>query len=252
MATLPMRCLGKAKPRHDFRTIHLSDVLVDRSVLAPAPPARDWDTLPDDIGIKGNDNAGDCGFAGRAAAIQLETANTCPAPVIIPDADILAAYSACTGYVAGDASTDNGVQLIDALKFFKNTGIGGHKIGAFVKVDIHNLDHLKIAINMFSHLYCGIGLPLAAQTPGPWKGPANLLGDNLPYSWGGHCVIWPTFDQSGGKFRTWGIKQPFDYQWWLDYADEAWAIVDNEWLTQAKPAPNGLDIVRLTNALSQL
>lgn len=251
---LPNRKLGKAPARHDMRTAHLFD-FVKRSLL-PTPPAElDWDQhLPDDTGMMRNDEYGDCGFAAMGHAEQTWTgARSLASEIKVSDDDVLAAYAGCTGFVAGDPSTDNGVVLLDALKYWRNTGVGGNKIGAFVKVDHHNLDHVRIAIELFGGLYIGAMLPVSAQDDGPWVGKkGHLRGDDEPGGWGGHCMWTPKYDGNGVGLRTWGKIKPTDWQWWLNYVDEAYAPLSKLWCDDAACAPNGLDIAKLNAYLASL
>lgn len=249
--TIPTKKLGRLPQRHDLRTAQMIN-FISRTKLPPAPAARDWETkLPADLKMYLNDQYGDCGFAGQAHAIQTWTAT--PGPVInLTDAQVLAAYAGCTGFNANDPSTDQGVVLLDALNYWRKTGIGGHKIGAFLRVDPRNVDHIKIAINLFGGVYMGANLPVSAQHPGPWHGVKNLSGDNAPGSWGGHCMWAPGYSPSGVEFVTWGRRQQADWQWWLNYVDEAWAIVSSEWVTGTKPAPSGFNLIQLQTYLAAL
>ena len=244
------RKLGKHPPRHDVRTLHLANFLTG---LPASPPLRDWNRgLPSDLGMMANDQYGDCGFAGQAHAVQTWTSDT-GKPVALPDAVVLGAYAGCTGFSPGDPSSDQGVVLLDALSYWRKTGIGGHKIGAYVKVDHHNLDHVKAAINLFGGVYMGAALPTAAQHQTSWVGPRGALrGDDAPGTWGGHCMWAPAYDASHVTFVTWGQRQVADWQWWLDYVDEAYACVSVDWVTGAKTAPNGFDLSKLNSYLARL
>lgn len=244
--------LGRLPPRHDTRTLHLASFL--RYPLPAYPPLRDWNSkLPSDLGMMQNDRYGDCGFAGQAHAVQTWTSDTGPV-VTLPDQAVLDAYAACTGFDPDDPSSDQGVVLLDALKHWRKVGIGGHTISAFVKVDHHNLDHVKAAINLFGGLYMGANLPLAAQKSGLWIGHARgpLRGDHAPGSWGGHCMWAPTYDRSSVTFVTWGRRQRADWQWWLDYVDEAYACIAHDWVSDGVRAPNGFDLAGLSNIIGSL
>lgn len=248
------RALGKKPPRGDLRTAHLVDFL-RRSKLPPVPVLRDWLAgAPAQLGMMRNDELGDCGFAGMGHAVQTWT-HAQGSMTTVSDDDVVRAYSACTGYVPGDATTDDGVVLLDALRWWRKTGIAGHQIGAFVRVDPHNIRHVKIAIDLFGGLYTGAQLPLSAQAAigGRWIGrKTRLRGHDAPGSWGGHCMWVSAFDDAGLTYVTWGARQPADWQWWLDYADEAWAVISPDWVSGATPAPSGFDIVALRAYLAAL
>jgi hypothetical protein len=200
----------------------------------------------------GNNLYGDCAFAAMGHAVQTWTADN-GAETTVTDAAVLAAYAGCTGFDPNDPSTDNGTTLLAALRWWRTTGVGGHKIGAFAKVDHHNIAHVKAAIDLFGGVYTGAALPRTAQGESRWVGPkGSLTGDNAPWSWGGHALWTPHYDRSGVGMRTWGRIRGADWQWWIDYVDECYAPISDDWLTDAKPAPNGLDLAKLRAYLAAL
>jgi hypothetical protein len=220
----------------------------------PAPPfARDWsDKLPADVGMMRNDIYGDCVFAAQGHAVQIwtsENGNT----VNPSDADVLAAYAGCTGFKPGDPSTDNGSSLLAGLRYWRTFGLGGHKIGAYLKLDHHNIDHVKIGINLFGGVYVGADMPIAAQHQATWIGPRGVMhGNDTPGGWGGHCMWVPKFDRTGPGYITWGKRKPSDWQWWLDYVDEAYVAVAADWVNGTKPAPSGFNLTKLQQYLASL
>lgn len=245
--------LGRKAPRHDLRTFHFADYLL-RGGLPSVPATRDWTSkLPNNLGMLGNDQWGDCGFAGMGHAVQVWTSQS-GTTVNLTTEQVLAAYSGCTGFNANDPSTDQGVVLLDALNYWRNTGIGGHKIGAYVKVDVTNLAHVRTAIDIFGCLYTGSGLPITAQNISqPWTGPhGDLAGNDAVGSLGGHCMVIAAYDPMWFTYLTWGVRQRANLQWLLDYTDEAYAIISPDWINGSKPAPSGFDMQALQSDLARL
>ena len=64
--------------------------------------SADWYSRVASWPMLANDRAGDCTCAGVGHVIQQWTAYTDATPVVTNDAEVLAAYSAVSGYVAGD------------------------------------------------------------------------------------------------------------------------------------------------------
>lgn len=258
----PLRKLGKLPPRQDHRTLCLAHYLGAKRALPTPPPIVDWNThiAATELGMMQNDQVGNCAYAAQAHAVQTWTANS-RSMVTVSDDAVIDAYKV-TGYVPGDSSTDRGTIMLDALNQWRKDGIGGHKIAGYVKVDHHNLLHVRIAVLLFGGLYVGAQLPLSAQdTSKPWIGRRGKLhGDDVPGSWGGHA-LWKCRATSsgpmapmtpGGRFVTWGAYQPYDWQWWLNYTDEAYAVFGYDWLNAARVAPNGLDVLALEDDLAAL
>ena len=137
--------LGKKASKQDHRNLKLSSYL---SILPPVPTACDWSHNIINWGMMRNDTVGDCTCAGGGHLIMGWTANA-STEVIPSDTDILAAYSAITGYNPNDPNTDQGANELDVLNYWRQTGIAGHKIGAYVQLNASDIPHVKTAIYLF-------------------------------------------------------------------------------------------------------
>ena len=131
------------------------------------------------------------------------------------------------------------------LKSWQRTGIDGHKIGAYVQVDL-NQKILGLACYLFGGLYCGVALPKSAQNQAKWQvTDPNLQGEAAPGSWGGHCVPMGAFDPLGAIFVTWGEEQYATEEFISAYFDEAWAIISQDFLDGKEDNPLGIDLATL-------
>ena len=235
--------LGKQPPRFDRRTLRIENYLRVPK-LPPSPKTRSWD-IPLPCGEMGNADVGDCTCASAGHLIQVWTENN-GKEITLPDTDILGAYSAITGYTPGDPSTDNGANMLDVLNFWRQTGIGGHKILAYASINTQNRTMMEAAINLFGGIYMGLGLPLSAQNQPTW---VVTTGDEaVKYSWGGHCVVINGYDMSALLYAilTWSEKQPASYQFVEGYGDEGYVVLSEDWAAPGKPAPSGFDMAALT------
>ena len=179
--------LGKLPPRLDSRTLQLADYLPSlhdtssgqgtalpaKRALAPAPRSVDWTAKISSWPMFSNDTVGDCTAAAAAHMIQCWTANAGDA-VTPTDAQVIAAYSATGHYIVGDAATDHGALELDVLNFWRQQGIAGHKIAAYVSFSPQNFEHTRQAINIFGGIYVGLALPLSAQNQDVWDVPSFL------------------------------------------------------------------------------
>jgi hypothetical protein len=208
-----------------------------------------------------NDELGCCVIASMMhTAMQLNANAGRPLPVPSND-DVVAAYSAIGGYVAGDPSTDNGASILDALKYWRNSGIamGGHnhKIGAFVKINIAEAGELETALWLFGSVVSGFQLPIAAQGASAWSGvPADLSGSWAPGTWGGHCVCQADFtrQQPLDVFATvtWGELMLTGRDFINAYCDEAYVVLSDDWLNDEGQCAAGLDKAALLVDLQKL
>lgn len=246
--------LGKMMPKYYPRTLRMDKYLT--SSLPPPPPYRAWSkAIHFPCGEMMNDQIGDCTIAAVGHGVQVLTANT-GSEVTIQDPDIEVAYEAVGGYKPSDPSTDNGCALLDVLNYWRKTGIGGHHILAYMRVSPLNLAHVQTAIEYFGGLYIGIGLPQSAQAQigGVWDVPqGGVTGAGALYSWGGHGVWMPDYDECGFNVITWGERQRMTLAFQQTYNDESFAVVTQDFINKSTQAnPNGLNLALLQQDLAQV
>jgi hypothetical protein len=251
------RKLGRQPKRTDSRTLKLSKYL-KISELPAAPPAVDWTKAVPSYGMLLNDRLGDCVIAGMMHLAMGWQANAGIPPAAPTDAEVIAAYSAIGGYDPLNPSTDRGCNMLDALTYWRNTGItiAGRKnqIAAFAEVNLSNDAEVKAALWLFGGLFTGFQLPKSAENAGRWTVPScGPHGKGRPGTWGGHCA--PLAAESGsGDFQviTWGALLPAAHNFIGDYCDEAYAVLSAAWMEANGHAPCGFDWAALQADLAAL
>lgn len=194
--------------------------------LPVAPESADWLSLVASWQMLLNDSLGDCTFAGVGHKVAGDTRYGQGATTQITDQDALAGYEVVGGYRPGDPSTDQGCVMQDVLKYWQKTGIGGHKITAYAKVDISNLDELKQAIALFGQVYAGFNFPSTAMAQFNAGQPWDVVkGARIE---GGHCVTIGGFDADGLDVVTWGKVQRVTWAFFVKYFDEVWVVLDDD------------------------
>jgi hypothetical protein len=205
----------------------------------PSPPVfLDNSSGIKDWGMMLNDSEGDCTCATAGHMIQAWTALS-GKEVTVPDSAIQLAYEQACGYVPGYPSTDQGGVITNVLDYFKNVGIGGHKIYAHAEVNITQL-RVQQALQCFGVVDFGLSLPLSAQNQvgSVW----DIVGDgkngpSAPGSWGGHSTPVVKYDHIGGVWVvTWGMLQQISWRFLMYYSDEAQACISPDFTK----APAGL------------
>lgn len=174
-------------------------------------------------------------------------------PSVVADTDIVKAYSAVSGYNPSTGLNDNGAACLDVLNYWRNTGIAGHKIAAYAKIDVKNIPHIQAAIYLFGGIYTGFSLPLSAQNQAIWDVPptgAGSVGSGAPGSWGGHCIPLLSYTQGGFQCITWGEKKQMTLNFFIAYCSEAYAIISPDFVGQK--TPSGFDLVTLQKDLQQI
>jgi len=243
MATtqIAAQMLGKLPVRTDVRTLSLGRY-VDPGLLPPPPAAFDETTGIDTWPMYANDRIGDCTTAAAAHMIEAWTAAGSGQAVELPELAVLDAFEHVKRIdpVTGEA----GAGELEVLRYWRKTGIGGHRIGAYARVAVHDRRLVQTAAWLFGGLYIGLQMPLIAQVQPVWDWTGSLSGPALPGSWGGHAVDVVRYDRDGLTVVTWGRLQELTWSFWGRYCDEAYCILSDDFLKQGK-APNGFDLAAL-------
>jgi len=255
MTSIPNKKLGKKNARFDQRTFKLSKYL-KATALPPVPPATNWMTKVSNWPMYSNDTLGDCAEACVGHMIQLWDSYSNPTEAAPTDAQIVQAYSDITGYNPDDPSSDQGTDLLDMLNYWRNTGIAGHKILAYVSLTPGSLHELRLATSLFGCVMIGIQLPITAQNQTTaWKFIDNT-GDGLPGSWGGHCIPCGAYnsdlDYLDNTVVTWGETLLMGNEFYQFYNDESYAVLTQDWIDQNGMAPSDFDLAALQADLASL
>lgn len=238
------RMLGKLPPRHDDRTLKLSTYT---KALPPPPAVCAYTSKVPNWPMYGNNTLGDC--VAAAAGHMVEQWNYEAERQFMPtQAEIIAFYEN-SGYVPGQPDTDQGWDLLSALKVWRSQGVAGHKIAAFLALQPGNLEQLRQAVYLFGNVYVGLALPITAQTQNLWSVVPGTSADAAPGSWGGHCVPVPGYAELVACV-TWGALLNMTPAFYQTYSDEAYAVLSPDWIEQNAKAPNGFDLAQLQTDLA--
>jgi hypothetical protein len=229
--------LGKLPVRVDVRTLRLRQY-VDLGELPAAPATLDLAAGVAQWPMYGNDRRGDCTTAAAGHMIEAWTEAARGTATEISETAVLQAFDAVR--VVDPATGEEGAVELDVLRYWRKQGIGGHRIGAFAAVTIHDEPLVRSAAWLFEGLYIGLALPLTARTQEVWDWTGSLAGAAAPGSWGGHAVDVVGYDDAGLTFVTWGSLKRMTWSFWERYCDEAYAMLSNDFLDRDR-APNGFD-----------
>jgi hypothetical protein len=223
-----------------------------RGTVPPNPAVADWLSKVVAWPIYGNDQYGDCVWAMIGHMIEAWTQYAGTGAVEVTTEQLLAAYSAVTGFNPADPNTDQGTNIQDALNYWRTTGVAGHKIVVFAKVDHTSPTEVEAAINLFGSLAVGVNLPASAQTQFN-AGQEWTVVDGSPIE-GGHAIHAGAYDTAAkdARITTWGAVQTLDDPWWTSYVEEAWVVVTPEWVAATGQSPSGLDLTGLGEDFASL
>jgi hypothetical protein len=244
--------LGKLAPKKNLKTLSFARYFLAGDLPTPPPKVfREYKVPAVKWGMYGNDAIGDCTCAAIAHMLMLVTAHT-GTMVVPPEQDVLDFYSAVSGYVPGDASTDNGAAITDVLERWQTVGLSGHKILGWASIDHLNPVALKTAIYLFGAVNIGIQVPAVAMEQFDAKQAWHIVADDGGNE-GGHSIPVFGYGSLGFTANTWAANQQYTNDWGAQYIDEAYAVVTEDWINQATgKAPNQLDVAALTADLAAL
>ena len=255
---MPDLKLGKLPATVDER-----DLLFARYVKPaelPTPPAefgheklfrrKSW-------GMLGNDEWGDCAWAGPAHETMLLTKEG-GNQAHFTTSRVLSDYSAGTGFdpdagPPGANPTDRGSNVRDVLGYRRSKGIVDshgkrHRIKAYVRLDHTNLAEIYQALYLFQVIGIGIEFPSTAidqfHAGEPWDVVPGATVE------GGHYVCCVA-KRANIEVVTWGARQQMTESFFRKYCDEAWAYISVENLAAGK-TPEGFALAELEADLATL
>lgn len=246
---LPQHRLGKLPPKFDRRTLRMA-TYIEKRKLPHIPQThrlskRTLAAFPE-IGMMKNDVLGDCTIAGLGHAYQSWTVYG-GEPWRPTDAQIVAAYNRING------GRDEGAAMLDALNTVREVGLGANKIYAYVAIDPQNHDQVRTAQFLFGGLYAGAMLPVSAQAqmnPKVWE--LTEGNGSEPGSWGGHAFNVIDYRKKGVTIVTWGELQLLTWEWWDRYVDEAYAVLEEDYVGDDNRSPQGFSLKKLAADLKGL
>lgn len=242
--------LGKTPARPGAVSFKLKTYLT----ALPKPPTSYLESkyYPNLWGMLGNDDYGDCVWAGAGHETMFWN-NEATVNVIITPANSLSDYSAVTGFNAKDPNTDQGTDMQLAAKYRQNTGIVDaqgkrHKVAAYLALDVANETELKQAISTFGVVGLGINFPNSAMTQFNAGKPWSVVKSSVE---GGHYVPAVGYDSKYVYVITWGKIQKMTWGFFKKYNDESLVYLSQEMLKNGVSVGN-LNVAQLETDLKAL
>jgi hypothetical protein len=144
----------------------------------------------------------------------------------------------------------NGYNILDRLKYWRAETMWGNRLWAYAQVDPANREEIMAAVNACGVVDIGVALATAWQGKEVWD---NGSGPRYrPGSWGLHSVPIVGYDESAAYVATWGNVVMFPWDALPRYSDEAYALINPEWIGPDGTTPSFLDLPALHAALSEL
>jgi hypothetical protein len=244
----------RSRPRLTLEKYLDPRTALSRAGLPPVPLTVDVDRASRvaDWPMYLNDQLGDCTIAAVAHMYGAWTCYAGGTEALFSDNQVQAVYSRAGGYVPGDPSTDNGCMMSDVLADQRAAGmtdIAGrvHRVAGYAAFG-NPADEMLLGqvLDVFGTVYVGINCQASILTE---------FSDGQPWTWtpgepveGGHAICLQRRLGSGGaplEYVTWGALQPATTDFQANAAEEAWAVVTEDWLQASGTSVEGLDLQQL-------
>lgn len=224
--------LGKRPATTDPRDLRANQFVDIEAALAQAPRrfGHGFAFKGDAWGMLGNAEAGDCCFAGGDHEEMLLAKVLRGIELQFSDDTALADYSAVTGYVRGDESTDNGTYVRDFMGYRQKVGlvdVAGerHRIGPYVRIDAHKWDDLIAAVYTFGVVGIGFSFPASAWDQFD-RGEKWSYVPRSPIEGGHYVPVVGSMDRyTEATCLTWSRRQVLTREFYESLSDEAFAYV---------------------------
>lgn len=243
--------LGKLPARPEAVKLKFASYLTG---TLPTPPASfGHDTLVKTYPMYGNDQYGDCVWAGAGHETQIWSAAG-GKPASFTEAGLLKAYTAVTGFNKNDPNSDQGTDMQAAASYRRKTGILDihgirHKVGAYIALTPGDLNQLYTAMWLFGAVGIGIEFPAFAMDQFDARKPWDVQKSNAKID-GGHYI--PGTARHGMiDVITWGRVISMTEAFYKRYCDEAIAYLSPEMLKGGKSL-EGFDLNSLTADLTAI
>jgi hypothetical protein len=249
--------LGRELGANHKPTAMLADYIHEDAEAPPAAvtrphPGFQW-------GMLANDTLGDCVIAMMLHTIEDFFLDAGYPPPAFSPADAIAMYSAITGYVPGDESTDQGTNEESAMEYWKTKGLvckensSTHTIVGSLGIDPKDHELMRRGIAEFVDVQLGVALPLSAQGQQEWAEPTGGFGEgNEPGSWGGHGIPTREYDATDFKVVTWGEELLMTVEFSDGCVEQAFVVVTKEMLNKSGVGPSGVNWTKLTEDFAEL
>jgi hypothetical protein len=230
-------CLGKKPALRDTRTLQFEAYL--RPALAPPPASVNYAKAIAHWPVYANNRYGDCTCAGAAHMVQNWRTHTGMRPRKPTTRDVIDFYSYFT-----TPGPRNGVEMLRVLRHWRGSGLAGDRISAYVRLRLKNVEDVKQSIHLFGACYIGVMLPKFVAnaddklTPHWSVPPQGPHGAGAPDPDGGHCIPAFAYDAEHLYVVTWGALKAMTWEFYLAYADEAYAVLSTDWLQNGR-TPEG-------------
>lgn len=251
-----MHKLGRQARKFNTSIPRARAMIEAQGVTPQIPSQLDYTvSLPENLGEFLNDSLGDCTCAAFYHARQVWSDECDGGMITDSDADALKLYENACGYKPSDPSTDQGGVEQDVLAYLLNTGApvngGIDKILGYVEVDQSNLVDLRHTIAECGVAYIGINVPQSVMDNAddntiPWDvhGNKTIVG--------GHAIVLAGYDDLGFIGISWGKKYKITNAFLNAHLDEAYGIIDKNWISSTGITPFGMTLEELERSMQVL
>jgi hypothetical protein len=244
-----------ASPAHLVHSLKLSDFLDHAAVLPEVPAMFGRERSVDVQNMYANDKWGCCVFAGAAHETRLWSREGTGTPVTFTDDNILADYSAVTGFNLNDPSSDQGTNMGDAAKYRQTVGVVDatgkrHRVAAALLLHKGDWDQHMVAAYIFEAIGFGFEVPASINDQFAEGKPWDMVPGS-PIVGGHYVAMFGRNSHGNAVASTWGGETAITRPFVEKYNDESYAYISEEML-RSGTSPRGFDMPKLQAYLASL
>jgi len=235
----------------------LAEDFITLNKLPVLPNRQDWFLRGNRInsgrwGYLGNNQAGNCVYAGLTHGFQQWTVNATGVLADFSAQAVLDAYSNATGYDPHDPTTDRGDYCVNGLRYMQKTGIRDtsgavHKVRAYVKVNPLHHAMVRAAAFLSSGLYIGATLHSGIWGSEIWDAPKP--GETIE---GGHAMDTGEVGDRLIRVIDWNTTRGVTWDWWDVEVSECFGVVSDDQFDGQGKTVAGFDFEGLLEAVDQV
>jgi hypothetical protein len=231
--------LGR-KPNSGKPRVKLTAELVPAAAYNPPASVDYYSKVPAaSWGMDGNDQYGDCTCAEVDHTTKTRQVAAGNPEVKSSASEVLALYTAVTGFNPNDPNTDQGAEMQAVRDYWRKTGatLGGkdHKILLFAEVEHQDDMLIRWCVDRFGAVGLGINFPASAMAQFNAGQPWDVVKGSAIE--GGHAISMVGYDAKFAYIVTWGKVQPMTWAFFDTYVEEAWVDLDDSFVNSV----NGQD-----------
>jgi hypothetical protein len=157
---------------------------------------------------------------------------------------------ATSTYFSLTGGANSGLNDSQLLSYWQRQGVGNTQIAAYGAINSQSIQTVKQAIRLFGGLYVTVGI--SSTTIAEWNAhqPFSIPAGQSPTVSTAHVMTAVGYDANYVYGVSWGRLVKMTWGWWTAYAENAWAIIPEQFVTAGHGPIPSIPVAELKSWLS--